>query len=110
MPRPPIYCKDGFAMSVQDHEYAYATPGQTSEIGYPTKEEPLLEGYAEDPSDPTDTIYANVPNEIVEEIKNKRYAILYASKYIQYFIYTCMILAMMLFGQFGTRKFIYFQF
>ena len=49
-------------------------------------------------------------HEIVEEIKNKRYAILYASKYIQYFIYTCMILAMMLFGQFGERKFIYFQF
>ena len=49
-------------------------------------------------------------HEIVEEVKNKRYAILYASKYIQYFIYTCMILAMMLFGQFGARKFIYFQF
>ena len=71
MARPPIYCADGFAMSVQDHGYAYATPGQTSEIGYPTKEEPLLEGYAEDPTDPTDTIYANVPNEIVEEIIKK---------------------------------------
>jgi len=49
-------------------------------------------------------------HEIVEEIKNKRYAILYASKYIQYFLYTCMIIAMILFGQFGERKFIYFQF
>ena len=49
-------------------------------------------------------------HEIVEEIKNKRYAMLYASKYIQYFIYTCMIIVMILFGQFGERKFIYFQF
>lgn len=68
MPRSPIYCEDGFAMSVQDHGYAYATPGQTSEIGFPNKEEPLLEGYAEDPSDPTDTIYPHVPNVIVKQI------------------------------------------
>jgi D-alanyl-lipoteichoic acid acyltransferase DltB (MBOAT superfamily) len=49
-------------------------------------------------------------HEIVEEIKNKRYAIMNSSKYIQYFLYTCMFIAMILFGQFGERKFIYFQF
>jgi|TARA_B100001964_G_C14249334_1_gene609079 D-alanyl-lipoteichoic acid acyltransferase DltB (MBOAT superfamily) len=49
-------------------------------------------------------------HEIVEEIKNKRYAILHAPKYIQYLIYTCMVVGMFLFGQFGERKFIYFQF
>ena len=49
-------------------------------------------------------------HEIVEEIKNKRYAILNAPNYIQYLLYTCMIIVMILFGQFGVRKFIYFQF
>ena len=68
MRKPAIKCKDGFSMSVQDHEFAYATPGLTSEIGFPTKEEPLLEGYAEDPSDPTGTVYPHVPNELIEKI------------------------------------------
>ena len=49
-------------------------------------------------------------HEVVEEIKNKRYAILYAPKYFQYFLYICMFILMILFGQFGERKFIYFQF
>ena len=49
-------------------------------------------------------------HEIVEEIKNNRYAILNASKYVQYCIYTFMIIIMMLYGQFGEKKFIYFQF
>ena len=49
-------------------------------------------------------------NNIVEEIKNNRYAILNASKYIQYCIYTFMIIIMMVYGQFGEKKFIYFQF
>jgi len=49
-------------------------------------------------------------HEIVEEIKNKRYAMLYAPKYLQYFLYICMLILMILFGQFGERKFIYFQF
>ena len=68
MVRPCIYCYDGFAMSVQDHENAYATPGSTSEIGFPTKEEPLIKEYAEDPDDLTGTVYPHVPNEIVEQV------------------------------------------
>ena len=49
-------------------------------------------------------------HEIVEEKKNKRYAILYAPKYLQYILYTFAIILMILFGQFAERKFIYFQF
>ena len=68
MPRPPIYCEDGFAMSVQDHEYAYATQGKTSEIGFPTEDEPLIKDYAEDPNNLTDTVYGHVPNELIEKV------------------------------------------
>ena len=68
--KPRIQCKDGFSMSVQDGPHNYAT-GVTSEIGMPSEEEPLLEGYAEDPSDPTDTVYPYVPNELIEKIINK---------------------------------------
>ena len=69
--RPAIKCKDGFTMSVQDHEFAYATFGSTSEIGFPSEEEPLLDGYAEDPSDPTGTVYPHVPNELIDKIIDK---------------------------------------
>ena len=49
-------------------------------------------------------------HEIIEEIKNKRYAIFYLPKLLQYFIYTFITIIMLLFGQFGAKKFIYFQF
>jgi len=49
-------------------------------------------------------------HEIIEEIKNKRYAMLHAPKLFQYFLYICIMISMVLFGQFGERKFIYFQF
>ena len=51
-----------------------------------------------------------VVHEIVEEKNNNRYAILYSQKYVQYAIYSIMFLIMFLFGQFGEKKFIYFQF
>ena len=51
-----------------------------------------------------------VVHEIVEEKNNNRYAILYSQKYVQYAIYALMFLIMFLFGQFGEKKFIYFQF
>ncbi len=69
--KPRIYCKDGFNMSVQDHEHAYCNPGYTSEVGFPSEEEPLLKGYAEDSDNPTETIYAHVPNKLIQEIINK---------------------------------------
>jgi len=49
-------------------------------------------------------------HEIIEEIKNKRYAISYLPKILQYSLYTLIAVSMAMFGQFGVKKFIYFQF
>lgn len=49
-------------------------------------------------------------HEIIEEIKNKRYAISFLPKIFQYSIYTIIVISMFMFGQFGVKKFIYFQF
>ena len=49
-------------------------------------------------------------HEIIEEVKNKRYAISYLPKILQYSLYTLIVVSMIMFGQFGVKKFIYFQF
>lgn len=78
MLRKPIVCKDGFTMSVQASEYHYCIPRENGldeyeevEIGLPNMEEELLMEYAEDPSNPTDTVYGYVPVEIVDKVVEK---------------------------------------
>jgi len=72
--RPRIYCIDGFNFSVQGSSGHYCTPRETinfyyeMEIGYPSeKEESILE-YAEQPEQPTETVYGYVPCYIIQEI------------------------------------------
>lgn len=67
-----IVCADGFSMSVQANAGAYCEPRVTGaeryeavEIGYPSEREPLLIEWAEDPSEPTNTVYGWVPSERV---------------------------------------------
>lgn len=66
-----VECQDGFFMSVQAFAGAYCHPKNDVgpytevEVGYPSHPEALLMEYAEDPSRPTDTVYAWVPREIV---------------------------------------------
>ena len=75
---PRITCNDGFSISVQGSEYSYATPRENNppngythvECGYPSSKpttEALLE-YAECFGDHgyTDTVYGNVPVEVVQ--------------------------------------------
>ena len=69
---PHVVCLDGFKMSVQAHAGSYCEPRidyaerySAVEVGYPSAEEPLLVPYAEDPSNPTDTVYGWVPTEVV---------------------------------------------
>ena len=66
-----IKCKDGFTMSVGDSEHHYATPGETSEVGFPSEVEELLMLFVEDPEFPTETVYAHVPNELIDKIIEK---------------------------------------
>ena len=63
-----VVCADGFAMSVQANETAYCHPRTNNaeayeevEVGFPTKKEELLMEWAEDPSQPTNTVYGWVP-------------------------------------------------
>jgi len=74
-PYPRIKCADGFSFSVQAGEYSYCSPRyfcasyyNSVEVGFPSARDDALMDFAEDPSDPTETVYGYVPVEIVEEI------------------------------------------
>lgn len=76
--RSRISCKDGFSISVQGGtEFHYCVPRkhcnqyECVELGFPSAADPLLEDYAEDPSDPTGTVYGYVPIEVVESLVEK---------------------------------------
>lgn len=75
--RPRIICKDGFSMSVQGHAGSYASPRYDSttylemEIGFPSKEEPLIMEFAEDKSSPTGTVYGWVDCSIIQSVIDK---------------------------------------
>ena len=63
-----VICEDGFSMSVQASATSYCSPRIEGakqyyevEIGYPSKEEPLIMQYAEEPDKPTKTVYGYVP-------------------------------------------------
>jgi len=70
-----VTCADGFTMSVQASEYSYCHPRVSNapryfsvEIGYPSEKETLIIEYAENPENPTETVYAWVPAAVVSLI------------------------------------------
>jgi len=70
-----VVCADGFTMSVQASEIHYCAPRENDaeyysevEIGFPSMADPLIEQYAEDLENLTDTVYGYVPVEIVEQV------------------------------------------
>ena len=69
--KPKIVCKDGFTMSIQDSEFHYCDAGISSEVGFPSEKEELLMDYIEDPEYPTETVYAYVPNGVIDKIIEK---------------------------------------
>ena len=66
-------------MSVQAGSMLYSTPrfnlrdGEYTacEIGFPNREEEMIEQYAEDSEDLTETVYAYVPVEVIDEVIKK---------------------------------------
>jgi hypothetical protein len=77
-PRVHAICKDGFHISIQASEYHYCLPRvngadiyETVELGYPNCEDILIMEYAEDPDNPTETVYGFVPIEIVNQLIEK---------------------------------------
>lgn len=67
-------CADGFSMSVQASQTNYSEPRDnvgpwySVEVGFPSHLDILLQPYAEDPSNPTDTVYGYVPSKIVQAV------------------------------------------
>lgn len=75
-----VFCADGFSISIQANDGAYCQPRREIEdisgyyefeLGFPSDKDELIIQYAEDPDEPTDTVYPYVPRYLVEEmIKN----------------------------------------
>jgi len=72
--RPIIACKDGLVLSIQASSMHYCTPRDnygpysTVEIGFPSRRVDALMPYAEDPEQPTNTVYGNVPVGVIEKV------------------------------------------
>lgn len=76
--RPRIVCKDGYSVSVQASGFHYCKPRvdgadkyESVELGFPNREDPLINDYAEDYGDLTRTVYGYVPVEVVNELIEK---------------------------------------
>ena len=75
--RPAIKCADGFTMSVQGSDTHYCTPRRNGstftevEIGFPSEKVDEFMPYCEDEENPTGTVYAYVPVEIVDAVIKK---------------------------------------
>lgn len=76
--RPRLYCYDGYSISVQASEYHYCSPRlnglqdyQSVELGFPSKEDELINEYAEDNPGCLNTVYGYVPIKIVEKLIEK---------------------------------------
>ena len=70
-----IECADGFSMSVEASRMNYCEPRVDNaeaydevEVGFPSSPEPLLERYAEDQSNLTETVYGWVPSQTVLDV------------------------------------------
>ena len=70
-----VVCAAGFSMSVQANSTSYcsprhdhANPYTSVEVGFPSREEPLLLEWAEEPNKPTATVYAWVPVQVVTKV------------------------------------------
>ena len=68
-----FFCRDGFSVSVV---WGYGTNSgvgrngdiESYELGYPSSADSLIAEFAEDSSDPTNTIYGWVPADIVQQL------------------------------------------
>lgn len=73
-----LRCVDGFTMSVQAGEGRYSEPNEDCSIGYsqmevgfPSEEDSDLMPYAENPLNPTQTIYGWVPVTVLKKVIRK---------------------------------------
>lgn len=66
-----VVCADGFRMSVQAAKGSYCSPRNdtgpyvSAEVGFPSAYDFHLQPFAEDPDDPTGTVYGWVPAHVI---------------------------------------------
>ena len=66
-----VICADGFKMSVQAAERSYCSPRNdigpytSAEVGFPSSYDFHLHEFAEDPENPTGTVYGWVPAHVI---------------------------------------------
>ena len=69
-----IECEDGFSLSVQASHGAYCSPRTNLgpwdqvEVGFPSDVPTEIMNYAEQPENPTETVYGYVPIELVDAL------------------------------------------
>ena len=74
---PWIGCRRGLVLSVQASEFHYSVPRRNTgpyrrvEVGFPNRKIRELLRYAEDRTDPMETVYTSVPVHVVEKVINK---------------------------------------
>ena len=72
--RKQLEMKSGFSVSCQASQGNYCSPKNNTgpydmvELGFPNAVEPLIAGFAEDPDNPTGTVYGWVPAHIVKAL------------------------------------------
>jgi len=72
-----VYFKSGFGASIQAGKRSYCNPRDetgpytTVELGFPTAREDLIMKWAENPRNPTDTVYGYVPAGVVRALTIK---------------------------------------
>ena len=68
-----FFCQDGFSVSVVWGRGTNSEVGQNGdivsyELGFPSSEDNLISEFAEDSTNPTNTVYGWVPAEIVQQL------------------------------------------
>lgn len=77
MPAPRITCTDGFSVSVQAGYANYCSPRDNVgdwhqfELGFPSDADVLIQECAEEPENPTATVYGWVPMKVVVALIEK---------------------------------------
>lgn len=75
--RPHVVCADGYKVSIQAGSGLYCHPRANVleytavELGFPNMADELIMDYAEDPDEPTKTVYGYVPVDIVQQLMDK---------------------------------------
>ena len=73
----PITCADGFNISIQGSQGHYSSYNKETnkftsvELGFPSETDELIIKYADDPDEPTKTVYPYVPVDVVNKLIKK---------------------------------------